>query len=123
MRIHIISIEALRAQANERPAGYVEDVMSQGMIDGDTLLLKDDVYTQLCNRYRTNSHAWPMWAKMAKFLARPGDKGIGDVIARTIGHENSAAFKVWFKATFNKDCGCSGRQAEWNRLYPLTPME
>lgn len=66
---------------------------------------------------------WPLWAKMAKLLAKPEDKGIGDVIHHLIGPENSEAFKSWFKNTFGKDCGCAGRQAEWNRLYPLTPNQ
>ncbi len=62
---------------------------------------------------------WPIWAKALKHLATPNDKGIGDVIARTIGAENSEAFKKWFKATTGKDCGCTGRQRRWNIEYPL----
>ena len=62
---------------------------------------------------------WPFWAKSLKTLAKSEDKGIGDVVARLIGDENSEQFKSWYKATFNKDCGCKGRQARWNRLYPL----
>jgi hypothetical protein len=61
----------------------------------------------------------PLWAKGLKLLATPEDKGIGDVAARVIGGEKSAAFKAWYKKTFGKSCGCSGRQADWNRRYPL----
>jgi hypothetical protein len=62
---------------------------------------------------------WPKWAKALKHLAQPEDKGIGDVVARMIGAGNSAAFKAWYKLTFGKDCGCTDRQADWNRKYPL----
>lgn len=66
---------------------------------------------------------WPFWAKALKLLAKPHDKGIGDVITRTIGPEKSEAFKSWYKATFNKDCGCTGRQEKWNRMYSFnSPM-
>ncbi len=62
---------------------------------------------------------WPIWAKSLKHFAKPEDSGIGDVVARMIGDEKSAAFKAWHYATFGKPCNCSGRQARWNRLYPL----
>ncbi len=62
---------------------------------------------------------WPLWAKTLAKFAQPEDKGIGDVAKRTIGEENGEAFKKFFKATFNKDCGCTGRHLEWNRKYPL----
>ncbi len=52
-------------------------------------------------------------------VAIPEDKGIGDIVARMIGKENSEAFKMWFKKLFGKDCGCTGRQLQWNRMYPL----
>ncbi len=62
---------------------------------------------------------WPIWAKALAMIAKPEDKGIGDVVARTIGAENSEAFKKWYKATTGKDCGCTGRQLRWNIEYPL----
>ena len=62
---------------------------------------------------------WPIWAKAMKQFAKPEDKGIGDVVARMIGDENSEAFKAWYLATFGKTCGCTGRHARWNAQYPL----
>lgn len=62
---------------------------------------------------------WPLWAKAIRHFAKPEDRGIGDVIRRNFGDENSERFKKWYKATFNKDCGCTGRQARWNRMYQL----
>ncbi len=62
---------------------------------------------------------WPLWTKALAMIAKPEDKGVGDIVARTIGAENSEAFKKWFKATTGKDCGCTGRQRRWNIEYPL----
>lgn len=64
-------------------------------------------------------HKWPIWARGLKLAAAQQDKGIGDVVARLIGDERSQAFKAWCKNTFGKECGCSGRQHRWNRMYPL----
>ncbi len=62
---------------------------------------------------------WPMWAKVLAQKSTPGDKGIGDVVARTIGPETSGAFKAFYEMTFGKPCGCKGRQNLWNIKYPL----
>ncbi len=62
---------------------------------------------------------WPLWAKALAAFSKPEDKGLGDIVARMIGAENSAAFKTWYKTTFGKSCGCTGRQAYLNRTYPL----
>ncbi len=62
---------------------------------------------------------WPLWAKALAQFAAPDDKGIGDVVARMIGDENSAKFKAWHLATFGRTCGCNGRQNLWNQKYQL----
>lgn len=62
---------------------------------------------------------WPVWAKALKLVAKPEDKGIGDVVARLIGNENSEAFEAWYLRTLGKPCGCKGRHEQWNRMYPL----
>ncbi len=62
---------------------------------------------------------WPTWAKVLAKFAKPEDKGIGDVVARMIGEENSEEFKAWYLVTFGKACSCTGRQKLWNIKYPL----
>ncbi len=62
---------------------------------------------------------WPLWAKALAKRETPDDKGIGDVIARTIGPEASGAFKAFYEMTFGRPCGCNGRQKLWNTKYPL----
>ncbi len=68
---------------------------------------------------RIPSDQWPLWAKALAMKSTPDDKGIGDVVARMIGDENSATFKAWHLATFGTPCGCNGRQKLWNTKYPL----
>jgi hypothetical protein len=69
--------------------------------------------------YSVPRNQWPLWAKAFGYISKPEDAGVGDVIARIIGPTNSEAFKTWHKRKFGVDCGCSGRQRLWNRLYPL----
>lgn len=79
------------------------------------------VFTQRVVNRRGNRilEEWPIWAKALKQFATPEDKGIGDVVARMIGDENSATFKAWHLATFGRPCGCPERRELWNRQYPL----
>ncbi len=87
--------------------------------------MKGDFFSRLSNLPKAGipdaglPSEWPIWAKALKQLAKPEDKGIGDVVARMIGDEKSEAFKSWHLATFGKPCNCNGRQARWNLLYPL----
>jgi len=47
-----IRLSTLRAAASHRPSGYEQAVMARGRVDGEFLLLEDDVYQTLSNRYR-----------------------------------------------------------------------
>lgn len=62
---------------------------------------------------------WPVWAKLAARIATPADRGIGDVIERTIGPARSKAFQDWYERLFGRKCGCERRRREWNVKYPL----
>ncbi len=124
-----ILLSDLREISAQRPAGYYDELVSRGRIEtAEILILDDSVYSELSQKFRPPTSIlpqpiprkdWPIWAKALVMLAKPEDKGIGDVVARTIGAENSEAFKKWFKATTGKDCGCTGRQRRWNIEYPL----
>lgn len=63
--------------------------------------------------------AWPLYLQPFKLLAKEGDTGLGDIIARTIGPVGGDAFKDWYKATIGRDCGCRDRQIYLNTTYPL----
>lgn len=51
-----ITIEQLKARAQHRPAGYVDDVLSMATRDGDTLRLTPAAWTALRAKYQ---HATP----------------------------------------------------------------
>ena len=127
-----ILLEHIRL-VHPRPEGYYEDVISRGRIDGEVVFIEERDYQELRAKYKGGRIAqvikplpyseWPVWAKALRFMAKRTDKGIGDVIRRTIGEENSDKFKAWFKKTTGKDCGCAGRQSKWNLMYPLKTNE
>ncbi len=127
-----ILLSDLRDISGKRPAGYYDELVSAGRIEtAEILVLDSKVYADFVSKYAPATRPvsilpqpiprkdWPLWTKALAILAKPEDKGIGDVVARTIGAENSEAFKKWFKATTGKDCGCTGRQKRYNLQYPL----
>ncbi len=127
-----ILLSDLRDISAKRPAGYYDELINAGRIEtAEILILDDKVYTELLIKYAPATRPasifpqpvprkeWPVWAKALAMISKPEDKGIGDVVARTIGSENSEAFKKWYKATTGKSCGCTGRQLRWNIEYPL----
>ncbi len=123
-----ILLSDLREVSANRPTGYYEELVSRGRVETvEILFLEDEVYAELLRKYAPQPtpiqpiprKEWPVWAKAISKFAKPEDKGIGDVVRRMIGEENSETFKKWFKATTGKDCGCTGRQRRWNIEYPL----
>ncbi len=124
-----ILLSDLREISAKRPDGYYDELISRGRIEtAEILLLDDSVYAELQIKFSPKPTPvkpvprkdWPLWAKALAQFSKPEDKGIGDVVRRMIGEENSETFKKWFKATTGKDCGCTGRQRRWNIEYPLT---
>jgi len=67
----------------------------------------------------TPTQPWPLLALPFKLLAVHGDTGLGDIVARIVGPIGGAAYKVWYKKTFNKPCGCNERQDSLNQKFPL----
>jgi hypothetical protein len=62
---------------------------------------------------------WPVWARMIWLVRKKEDRGVGDVVERTIGPASSKAFQAWYKRTYGRSCGCSRRKAEWNQQFPF----
>ncbi len=123
-----ILLSDLRDISTNRPAGYYDELVAKGHVETvEILLLEDKAYVEFVQKYAPRPQPtqpiqrkdWPLWAKALAQFSKPEDKGIGDVVRRMIGEENSDAFKKWFKATTGKDCGCTGRQRRWNIEYPL----
>ncbi len=63
--------------------------------------------------------SWPSVLLPMKLLAKPEDKGLGDIIERTIGPMGGDAFKKWYKIIFGRECGCNARREDWNVRWPL----
>ncbi len=127
-QIHALDMERLRSRM---PPGYWDEVISPAIREGIATI--DEAYEHRRKQYLQRVYPpkalneqraiardqWPIWAKaLAKFSTNE-DKGIGDVVARIIGDENSAKFKAWHLATFGRACGCNGRQKRLNMQYPL----
>ena len=64
---------------------------------------------------------WPLWAFALALLSNPEDRGLGDVIERTIGPIGGDKFKIWHEKIFRKKCGCEARKDKWNLRWPLKP--
>ena len=62
---------------------------------------------------------WPTTAKMLASLARPEDRGLGDVVQRVAGKFGGERFKQMYKQLTGRDCNCSSRQEKLNKLFPL----
>ena len=69
----------------------------------------------------TDSTSWPLAFQPLKLLASPADRGLGDIIGRTIGPVGGDAFKAWYIKAFGRPCGCDLRQEVWNARFPLPP--
>lgn len=68
---------------------------------------------------RSITVSWPVALLPLKLMAKKGDQGAGDIIARVIGPIGGSAFKAWYKLIFGKDCGCGERQDLLNARWPL----
>jgi hypothetical protein len=66
---------------------------------------------------RKFSEQWPLWARTVGALRKDGEKGVGDTVERLVGANNSESFKLWYKRTFNRNCGCDGRKETWNAKF------
>ncbi len=91
--------------------------------------IQDQLCGQLPGNYCTDNNPnrtaevaradWPEWATLVALKAQPGDRGVGDVVARIVGPFGGDLFKSWYQKIFNKPCGCQERQENLNALYPL----
>ncbi len=62
---------------------------------------------------------WPLLLQPLKLLAKDGDKGLGDIVARLVGPIGGDAYKAWYQKVFGRPCGCSERQETLNEDFPL----
>lgn len=60
---------------------------------------------------------WPGWCNLIKRFRKPTDAGIGDTVKRIADRAGGEAFKK-ISAAIGIPCGCTERQARWNKRYP-----
>ena len=104
--------EHCKGNAVETPS---EADVQQWLCDNLRVKCLDDDGKLYANQYVDRSN-WPLILRPMRLLAQPGDKGLGDIVARTI--PKGEDLKVWFKEHgFN--CGCTNRQNWLNVQYPI----
>lgn len=66
-----IPIPDIAARAAHRPAGYYEDVIASGVIEGENLVLTEEAYARLAGKYSTGAatQAMTFTAALAEWLA------------------------------------------------------
>lgn len=95
-----------------------------GDTGGDELEVSDSMATEhlpgiRAGRRIEHKKPWPLLARPLKLMAKPEDRGLGDIVARTVGPVGGDAFKAWFVEAFGRDCGCGDRQVWLNIHFPL----
>jgi hypothetical protein len=76
-----IALSQIEANKVNRPDGYFEDVVSSGTIDGEYLILEEDVFVALANKYRRKVEPLkPIenFAKSMKNWAKAGFKTVSE---------------------------------------------
>lgn len=89
------------------------------IINNKIILKPKEISQAVVEKYAPQFKEWPVLLKPLKLMAKEQDKGLGDIVLRIIGDENSDKFKKWYFNSFGHDCGCSSRQSWLNRKYPL----
>jgi hypothetical protein len=112
------SYRALVAAARNRPTGYLAAVLELARPDGEHLVLDPAAHAELKARFV--GPAKSPWPRLARWIARrrqPGDRGVGDTLARILAPLGGDTFKRWTQR-IGAECGCAARQAELNRRFP-----
>jgi hypothetical protein len=102
-------------EANEIPTPTESDV-EQWLCDNFAVKCKNADGSIYQNQYVDRKN-WPLILRPLRLKAQSGDRGLGDIVARTI--PKGAEFKAWFKKYLAIDCGCDQRQDWLNAQYPL----
>lgn len=59
----------------------------------------------------------PRWVKVLSYLSKPEDVGLGATVKRIADKVGGERFKAW-ATKLGIPCGCTEREAHWNKLYP-----
>ena len=136
-----------RAASGKRPAGYLEDVLSRGTVDGDEIVFEDAAYTALAEKYRmarvpagdlgvaATKTPRPGLGKMALTLAKASARFAASGFRQVRGETLTARKAVcgacpdWDPTGYAglgrcRKCGCSGVKLSWaSERCPLGKWE
>ena len=107
MKTYAIPLSVIHAAAPSRPAGYVEEVLSAGNVDGDRVLLSEDAYAALLRRYSGRTVAQAVAASAPVHVSPSGP-----------GAELKALLKDWLGIISSPGCSCNQMAAEMDRRGP-----
>jgi len=113
-----VKVRLTRNFVQRQPAMRLE-----GYWQGDVLVV--DRSQWIAHRPPVASSSWPRWATELAAHARPGDRGLGDVVEREIGPFGSDAFKEWYAGVAGvmaRTCRCAEWKPVWNARYPATAV-
>jgi len=98
-----------------------EQLLAAGRVEGDSLKIETSEFQRIASQPTgpLPRSEWPLVCRALAYLAKPQDRGIGDVFARIVGPVGGEAFKAWTKR-HGIDCGCSARQEWMNLQWPLS---
>lgn len=91
-----ICMRQLEEQAPHRPDGYLEDILAAGRIEGEWLMLSDETYAALCEKYRR-----PGLGDRVAQIAKPIARALDTVIGTDLEHCQSCAERQkWLNERF-----------------------
>jgi hypothetical protein len=128
--VKLVTCKLRQLEARARAVGTTLDAVS-GCItkrDGDVIVVDFDhpLYPNPPGQAKDERPAteWPLAVQLIAKLKRPGDKGVGDTLARAFnlipvyrGMGAGEAFKA-LMAQIGVDCRCNSRREWLNQNYP-----
>lgn len=109
------TLSSIRKLASERPAGYVEDVLSHGTVEGERVVLSDDAYNTLFIKYRGQP---PKPAPVASAATVPPVPPPPPAPASGPGTELKALLKDWLGIQASPNCSCNARARQMDEWGP-----
>lgn len=111
MKLRISKIEEA---AKTRPEGYLENVLSRGVVGGEWLEISEEELAKLRLKYRPAAAPYPPEIE----AERSGFQGLGDVV-HAVAHPVATVLD-WATGSNLSSCGaCAKRREELNRAVPF----
>lgn len=104
-----LRLSSLKQTARKRPPGYLADVLARATIDGDKVMLEDEPYRQLVQKYRP--------AKREEVVVTEAVPA-APVPAGGPGTELKALLKDWLGIQANPNCSCNARARQMDEWGP-----